>query len=817
MDPKNRHMQVEGVGVCLSCWAWYNGYSPHMVGLVLREEKNDAEVKGDMRLCPGVQHGALRETVEKWLEVAVEELTQGTPEHLDGNRDIEARKFITTVKVRGVLYQMWKVDVAEGVTGTLKFCSLGWFAEIFWMNYGRFTGPACGKFWATDKVSSLMGGYCRHCSSTAAAIACSDPITRKEGFDRRKVHLRWVRRVRKNMSECQGRAEKGLTLGECDDGATTGGTAMPILRKVAQKFVTNRVACKIMILVLFHTNSHPNFTRRAIIDPCVHATANLAAHCILYCSLPAMVADCRARQVPVPDVYERWPDGGPGTWNATLFALMYYLVKKGVFREVFIKRLMRFHSHNIADAMIAKQEKHNRFRPGHGAITPELLKKHLGEIANAGCVEVNQVYDYSKFLLPCLFDELKNHVEAEAFWLQAETGPGGAVTGVTVKCANRASAPKHLWDIVARGAGDECFFKAEPAGEPDLAPFWHTEPATAEKLHKSFVASAKSVATQASSLEKEFLQMHGHGGSPEARGSIRKSYENWGATAPTAGAAFHPSPKNALHWPPPAFHTIDRAREAGEEQATAGGATGGGSADAGAGNGGAASGVAGLAPMVVASRVPEAQAVVAATLCRERTKLKQPVVAVGKVYVVLQPGPEVQLWIAEVTKLRVANAGTAYKGRLLPRMKGGAPYWGHPSHHKSCDLYEKKEDWSEVPGMGYCQDWCKASGPVDLKWLYPAGHTPMPSPEDSVGALQWAESQTTGSPLPQPEWFKGHWKKQAVGHDNRESLGALGPEVEGFTSGRGGEKFRMSAASVKVYRTTAHQVAASQHPWVGVD
>jgi hypothetical protein len=222
--------------------------------------------------------------------------------------------------------------------------------------------------------------------------------------------------------------------------------------------------------------------------------------------------------------------------------------------------------------------------------------------------------------------------------------------------------------------------------------------------------------------------------------------------------------------------------------------------------------------MVVASRVPSAQAVVAATLCRDRTKLKQPVVVVGNVYVVLQPGPDVQLWLAEVTKLRVANAGTAYKGRLLPRMKGGVPYWGHQSHHENCELHEKKEDWSEVSEMGYCQDFCKVSGPVDLRWYYPAGHTPMSSPEDSVGALQWAESLTTGPPLPQPEWFKGHWKKQAEGVlANRESLGCLGPEVEGFTSGRGGALFRMSAASLRNYITTAHQVAASQHPWVGVD
>jgi hypothetical protein len=60
-DPKQRILQVHGVDVCLSFWAWWYGFSKYLVGKVLGEiKKPDEAVKGDLRQAP--MPGDLRQT-----------------------------------------------------------------------------------------------------------------------------------------------------------------------------------------------------------------------------------------------------------------------------------------------------------------------------------------------------------------------------------------------------------------------------------------------------------------------------------------------------------------------------------------------------------------------------------------------------------------------------------------------------------------------------------------------------------------------------------------------------------------------------------
>jgi hypothetical protein len=59
------------------------------------------------------------------------------------------------------------------------------------------------------------------------------------------------------------------------------------------------------------------------------------------------------------------------------------MVLLGVFDDVFLKRPEKDHSHNVWDAKVSDQQKHLRFNPGRGALTLELLMKHLGDMKNS--------------------------------------------------------------------------------------------------------------------------------------------------------------------------------------------------------------------------------------------------------------------------------------------------------------------------------------------------------------------------------------------------------------------------------------------------
>jgi hypothetical protein len=63
-DPKQREMQMHGVDVCLSFWAWWYGFSKHVVGKVLNEIKSpDEVVKWDLRQTPAPRDHTIKASV----------------------------------------------------------------------------------------------------------------------------------------------------------------------------------------------------------------------------------------------------------------------------------------------------------------------------------------------------------------------------------------------------------------------------------------------------------------------------------------------------------------------------------------------------------------------------------------------------------------------------------------------------------------------------------------------------------------------------------------------------------------------------------
>jgi hypothetical protein len=387
-DPKKRIMQLHGVDICLSFWTFFYGFSKYMVGEVLGEIKRpeDNPVRGDMRLVPKLKEWTIERAVVKWFKIYVDELTQDCPEHLEGDRDNKPRKFLGGIKVRGVLYQMYLQDRLEDMTGELLFCAVGYFKTLFSSQFGRKTGPANGNFWVTDAIRSLMGGYCKKCSASAVMISSMDKLTRDNGKERQMQHIRIIKKIAQNLASDQKDAASFVSLVEGDDAATAAGTALPIMRKIAQKFVKGRVPFKIMQLVLFSNKGHPRFCLRAVSAPWVQTTGNLQVHCMLYCSLPAMIQHYFDMKMPVPRKYVRWSDGGGDTWNLTLLTTAYLLAKEKCFDDVFIKRPEKDHSHNVWDWCVSVQQKGLRFTPGKGALTFELLMKHLRELSNADAV-----------------------------------------------------------------------------------------------------------------------------------------------------------------------------------------------------------------------------------------------------------------------------------------------------------------------------------------------------------------------------------------------------------------------------------------------
>jgi hypothetical protein len=386
-DHRRRVMQVHGVDICLSFWVWWNGFSKGIVSDVLGEIKHSEKLaKGDLRLVPPQQDWTIKASVCRWMKIYVNDLTQDSPEYLEGEGGAAEgrtpRKFLGGIKVRGVLWHMYENDRQKDTTGQLLFCSKGYFKTVFKSQYGRVTGPATGNFWATDAIRSLMGGYCFKCSAAALNISSTDALTRVKGKAEHLAHITWIKKVHEDLEKDKARASQFLMLLEGDDAATSTGTALPIMRKVAQKFVKKRVGFKIMQLVLFYRD-HPTYTLRAVGAPWVQPTGNFQVHCMLYCSIPNLVQYYYDTGKPVPLTYTRWSDGGGDTWNLTLIATGYWLVSQKVFHDVFLKRPEKDHSHSVWDTKVADQQAHTRINPGKGALTPELLLKHLREMSNS--------------------------------------------------------------------------------------------------------------------------------------------------------------------------------------------------------------------------------------------------------------------------------------------------------------------------------------------------------------------------------------------------------------------------------------------------
>jgi hypothetical protein len=166
---------------------WWHGFAKGMVGDVLQEIKHreDKLLKGDLRLVPQLKDWTIKASVCRWMKVYVNDLTQDSPEYLEGERGAvegkHPRKFLGGIKVRGVLWHMYENDRLKETSGQLLFCAKGFFKTIFNSQYGRVTGPATGNFWATDAIRSLMGGYCFKCSEAALSISNTDALTRQKG------------------------------------------------------------------------------------------------------------------------------------------------------------------------------------------------------------------------------------------------------------------------------------------------------------------------------------------------------------------------------------------------------------------------------------------------------------------------------------------------------------------------------------------------------------------------------------------------------------------------------------------------------------
>jgi hypothetical protein len=337
-NPKERDMQSVGVDVCLSHWVWWFGYGKGMIKDVMQEIKLSRVAKGDLRLGPKPKEWTIKASTIKWMKPIVNGLCQDSPEHLEGDRDIAPRKFLGGIKVRGALYEHFLLDLADDGAGTMKFCVVGYFKTIFDSQYGRLTGPLTGNFWATDRKSSLMGGYCLPCSDGTLKMTSTDLVTQAEGKLEHAHHVGLVKRIRELLDYHVEKAKKSEALVEGDDAASSGGTACPIMQKIAQKFVIERIHFKVVECVLFHTNGHPNFCRRVVSAPWVQGTSNFQVHCQLFCSLPAMAEYYLRKQEPCPDTYIRWSDGGGDTWNITLLAVGFFLAQDGVFTDVYLNR-----------------------------------------------------------------------------------------------------------------------------------------------------------------------------------------------------------------------------------------------------------------------------------------------------------------------------------------------------------------------------------------------------------------------------------------------------------------------------------------------
>ena len=184
--------------------------------------------------------------------------------------------------------------------------------------------------------------------------------------------------------------------------------------------------------------------------------------------------------------------------------------------------------------------------------------------------------------------------------------------------------------------------------------------------------------------------------------------------------------------------------------------------------------------------------------------IKQPRVEVDKFYLALQREPP-HLWVVQAKKV-VATAYADIKGRLLPSVRGGKSYWGHPAH--TCQLLKGGAEWADsYPTMpNTCAAGrCPAGGGAGARFFYPEHD------EEISALIAWGDSVEGEAGTGGPAWLKGHWEKAHRGPVVNEPLGNIGPEVAVIESG-GGKRIRLAAASQKLFKATALQVAASGHP-----
>jgi hypothetical protein len=402
---------------------------------------------------------------------------------------------------------------------------------------------------------------------------------------------------------------------------------------------------------------------------------------------------------------------------------------------------------------------------------------------------VDQTLDLTGYLNPCIFKGFKYYAEAEAFWFHLEEDES-----VTVRCAASAMADEDEYKLVAQGNEGECFFKSQPQGEPAPAPFWHTRPTSAESAWSDFIATTKSVGKELKGMESGFIRVHGHATSPEARDSIKSSWDRYREDAPPPVGGTLPNPRTTLTWPPPCFHMIKQSRVS-TTNAVSNRTPPASTAAAATGVGG------GMAAHRVTSNVPSVQQQQEAISSRGFIALVQPKVKVGKFYVVLQ-NEDPKLWIGEVISI-VASGRVDKKARLLPATRGSASYWEHVKH--SCVL-RGQGDWADVEHPMSCSGNCAAGGTANIRYYYPV--------DDDIdnNAQMWAKSLLEDDLTEEPKWVKGYWKKRRSERIVNEVLGNIGPELDIITSCRG-STVRLKVASQSILKATALQLLASKHPW----
>jgi hypothetical protein len=317
-------------------------------------------------------------------------------------------------------------------------CSPGYFKTVFLSQYGPKTGPETGNFYATGAKRSLMGRYCDPCSRAAINISSTGALIRKKGREDSKTHIGWVKKIQGVFEAGKASASVFNCLME-GDAATSSGAAMPILVRLARKFVTSRVGFKIMQLAMFSIG-HATYCLRAATAPWVQGNANLQIHCMAEVTLPQFCKHYLESGRPVPGTHVRWSDGGGGTWNLTLLTFGYLLVKMGIFKDVKFKRPQVYHSHNVWGGKVAGQQCTLLVNPGHGALTEELLMEILSGMANSGAAYVDQALGYTSWLNHFVFKDFKHYREAELWW------PHGEEDGsATVRCAkSTASKPEKM-------------------------------------------------------------------------------------------------------------------------------------------------------------------------------------------------------------------------------------------------------------------------------------------------------------------------------------------------------------------------------------